>query len=72
MRNMYKDFRSEFPSAPLGDVYARSTYDKFGNSWIWRADRGMHMHIEPLIEARVNVEVHQKLRDRRLNSKKIN
>ena len=58
-RSMTADARRQIVSNPLNDPLLRSTNDKRGNTWIWKAHEGMHSYIEPTIEARERVKVNQ-------------
>ena len=54
-----KEFRAEYPNAPKGEPYSRTTFDSAGNQYIWRSDKGLHPEIEEKIRKLFGVEVNQ-------------
>lgn len=57
-RRFYYEFRGLWPNA-IGEPYSRSTYDKEGNSYLWRSWQAIHSEIEREINARYNTKTDQ-------------
>jgi hypothetical protein len=57
---MMKEARREFPnSTAKDDPVLRHTEDADGNRYYWKANLGVHQHVEPKISAREGVSVDQ-------------
>lgn len=58
LRDMTKEFRDKFPSAPADSVKVRSTFDAEGNKYSWMSD-ATHADIEPEINKRYGTTTNQ-------------
>ena len=56
---MVNEVRSEYGRDPSGDPEIRFTNDQFGNTWIWKANEGLHSYVEPLISKQEKIDVSQ-------------
>ena len=54
-----KEFRDEYPGAPVGTPKFRSTLDEDGNTWMWGAKDAAHFQIEPEITRQTGLRVNQ-------------
>jgi hypothetical protein len=54
-----KEVKKDFPDMPKGEPKTRITYDAEGNKYAWRADKGTHPEVEPLINRKYNTTTNQ-------------
>ena len=59
MYGLIQEVKANYPDAPKGSVYLRSTQDESGNKYYWDAMEAMHSDVEPSLGKMIGKQVDQ-------------